>query len=83
MNFFKKYMSSKWIVVYLVIVAGLVVGTTACRHTADAPAATDKQKVAYYTCPMHPSVRSDTPGKCHICGMDLVPVYTNTPATKP
>jgi Cu(I)/Ag(I) efflux system membrane fusion protein len=31
--------------------------------------------VDYYTCTMHPSVKSQTPGdKCPICGMDLVPV---------
>ena len=28
----------------------------------------------YWTCAMHPSVHSRTPGKCPICGMDLVPV---------
>ncbi|HZO91684.1 MAG TPA: heavy metal-binding domain-containing protein [Chthonomonadaceae bacterium] len=27
-----------------------------------------------YTCPMHPEVRSDKPGKCPKCGMDLVPM---------
>lgn len=27
-----------------------------------------------YTCPMHPQIISDTPGKCPICGMDLVPI---------
>jgi FtsP/CotA-like multicopper oxidase with cupredoxin domain len=27
-----------------------------------------------YTCPMHPDVKSDKPGKCPRCGMDLVPV---------
>lgn len=32
---------------------------------------------AHYTCPMHPSVNQDTPGKCPICGMDLVRVTTN------
>jgi uncharacterized protein len=26
-----------------------------------------------YTCPMHPEVRSATPGRCPKCGMDLVP----------
>lgn len=26
-----------------------------------------------YTCPMHPEVRRETPGKCPKCGMDLVP----------
>lgn len=25
-----------------------------------------------YTCPMHPEVLSDKPGKCPKCGMDLV-----------
>ena len=28
---------------------------------------------AIYTCPMHPEVRSATPGKCPKCGMTLVP----------
>lgn len=26
----------------------------------------------YYTCPMHPSVISDSPGACPVCGMDLI-----------
>ncbi|HEY5824142.1 MAG TPA: heavy metal translocating P-type ATPase, partial [Cyclobacteriaceae bacterium] len=31
----------------------------------------DHQK---YTCPMHPEVIKDAPGKCPKCGMDLIPV---------
>ncbi|WP_148907523.1 copper-translocating P-type ATPase [Sphingobacterium allocomposti] len=27
-----------------------------------------------YTCPMHPQVIKDEPGKCPLCGMDLVPM---------
>ncbi|MEO8901776.1 MAG: efflux RND transporter periplasmic adaptor subunit [Polyangiaceae bacterium] len=30
--------------------------------------------VDHYTCSMHPSVHQHGPGKCPICGMDLVPV---------
>jgi hypothetical protein len=29
---------------------------------------------AGFTCPMHPSVKAAAPGKCPICGMDLVPM---------
>jgi Cu(I)/Ag(I) efflux system membrane fusion protein len=32
-----------------------------------------------YTCPMHPEIRSPTPGKCPICGMDLVPAPGGAP----
>ena len=31
-------------------------------------------EVSHYTCPMHPSVKQETPGKCPICGMELTPV---------
>lgn len=29
-----------------------------------------------WTCSMHPSVRQNEPGKCPICGMDLIPLET-------
>ena len=40
------------------------------------------QNILYYTCPMHPSVKSDEPGDCSICGMHLVPVYEAGKDTK-
>lgn len=38
-------------------------------------AATAERTVAFYQSPMHPWIKSDKPGKCTICGMDLAPVY--------
>lgn len=32
----------------------------------------DSQTGVYYTCTMHPEVKSDKPGKCPKCGMELV-----------
>src|SRR5713101_6039158 len=30
-----------------------------------------------YSCPMHPEVKSNSPGKCPICGMQLIPVRSS------
>ncbi len=32
-------------------------------------------KILYYQSSMHPWIKSDRPGKCTICGMDLAPVF--------
>ena len=33
------------------------------------------RKVLYYQSAMHPWIKSDKPGRCTICGMELTPVY--------
>lgn len=33
---------------------------------------------AYYTCPMHPSVKSNSPGSCPVCNMSLIKVEKQT-----
>jgi hypothetical protein len=42
--------------------------TAAASDSTAAPAGMATQ----YTCPMHPEVVADQPGKCPKCGMDLV-----------
>ncbi len=34
-----------------------------------------ERKIRYYQSAMHPWVKSDKPGRCTICGMELVPVF--------
>lgn len=53
-------------------------GAGAAKERPDA----GERRAAEYTCPMHPEVRSATPGRCPKCGMSLVPVKPDagTPA---
>src|SRR5205085_12555653 len=53
---------------------------TACSRTSTF---TKPPDVDYYTCTMHPSVHAEAPGKCPICGMDLVPVMKTNSGTSP
>ncbi|HEY3233770.1 MAG TPA: efflux RND transporter periplasmic adaptor subunit [Polyangiaceae bacterium] len=40
----------------------------------ESPGGTTPDAIDHYTCSMHPSVNQPGPGKCPICGMDLIPV---------
>lgn len=46
----------------------------AASHAANPPASTTR-KILYYQSAMHPWVKSDKPGRCTICGMELTPVF--------
>lgn len=50
----------------------MATGREGLKLATATPVTTDG--TAYYTCPMHPSVKGAEPGQCPICGMDLVPV---------
>ncbi|MFC1650049.1 efflux RND transporter periplasmic adaptor subunit [Candidatus Latescibacterota bacterium] len=38
--------------------------------------------VTEWTCSMHPQIRQPEPGQCPICGMDLIPVTTESPGDR-
>jgi len=68
-------------VLLLIAALGLTVGLaapllTGCGGAAHRSAA----RTMHYHCPMHPSVTSDQPGDCPICGMKLVPFEPDKPA---
>jgi len=69
----------------LIIALAAVLGGSAMWFAPHNSSAADTksagQKILYYTCPMHPSVRADKPGGCPICGMALHPVYADTGGT--
>lgn len=50
-------------------------GWMAAKSTLPPSAANGVRRPLFYQSPMHPWVKSDAPGKCTVCGMDLVPIY--------
>ncbi len=67
--------------VLLITLVTLLVSAASCSKKSP----TGKpSNVDYYTCTMHPSVRSQDPkGKCPICSMDLVPVMKQSGGETP
>jgi Cu(I)/Ag(I) efflux system membrane fusion protein len=60
-----------------IAVAGIAVGTR--LGSGSGPASTTADTAAgtkIWTCSMHPQIRMNRPGRCPICGMELVPVET-------
>jgi multidrug efflux pump subunit AcrA (membrane-fusion protein) len=77
----RKFMKTKIILILALVAA--VAGTGAwwmVSHRVTSPlvaTAPTGRKILYYQSAMHPWIKSDRPGKCPICGMDLVPIYAD------
>lgn len=62
----------------ILITAALAVGGTwyfLRGKQEPAASSTGERKVLFYQSAMHPWIKSDKPGRCTICGMELTPVY--------
>jgi hypothetical protein len=80
--------------VAVIAVAALALFAGCSRPQSSEKPATTQVKEVTYTCPMHPEVISNKPGKCPKCGMNLelvkpkeekkhMPSTTPGKATKP
>lgn len=75
----KIWRSNKWIKYVLILLAGLFLGWLFFHSSSmEKRPATEHQnhKTQIWTCSMHPQIRLNHPGKCPICGMDLIPLKT-------
>ncbi len=73
----RTYVKTKWVLITGVLLIGLAAGYFISRTGSGAPPATQfasGSSPQVWTCAMHPQIRQPEPGKCPICGMDLIPV---------
>lgn len=61
----------KYVLCVLFVAPLLLVG---CGKS-EPPPKKPERKVLYYQSAMHPWVKSDKPGRCTVCGMELTPIY--------
>jgi membrane fusion protein, copper/silver efflux system len=78
-----KTMKPKPIIINIVLLAsGLLLGWLIFgggKSETNGHAQTDQ--AIEYTCSMHPQIRQQEPGKCPLCGMDLIPVSSASGST--
>jgi Cu(I)/Ag(I) efflux system membrane fusion protein len=84
----KNIFANKYVVYSLFVLGGLFMGwlffhsSQGKENTHDHTTA-QNGKATIWTCSMHPHIRMDKPGKCPICGMDLIPLSQSTVTVDP
>ena len=66
-----------WLAYTLALLTGLLLGAIlfrGCGHTTSSVEGSSDEENAVWTCSMDPQVKQPNPGKCPICGMDLIKV---------
>ena len=76
----KTIFSNRYIRAGLLVLAGLFIGWLffhSPQKATEKQSKTAQPKKEIWTCAMHPQIRLDHPGKCPICGMDLILLQQN------
>jgi Cu(I)/Ag(I) efflux system membrane fusion protein len=64
--------------ILLIIALAMIIGIASCKQKKTVTQNTG----TFYTCSMHPQIMEPHPGKCPICGMNLIAVQkSNMPQT--
>lgn len=73
-----KILNNKYVIIILALIVGLLLGKLFFSNPQKEDKADHSQhevkKDQIWTCAMHPQVRQNEPGKCPICGMELIPL---------
>jgi Cu(I)/Ag(I) efflux system membrane fusion protein len=78
-------MKQKIIIISITLVIGIFIGWLLFHSSRKEEKKPNQQaetvKSAIWTCAMHPQIRMPEPGKCPICGMDLIPLVQSSSAS--
>lgn len=76
----KEFLEKNWKPLLVILTMGIILGywlAPSPHKQMDKASlqAENQRKIKHWTCSMHPQVKVSEPGKCPICGMDLIPIY--------
>jgi membrane fusion protein, copper/silver efflux system len=70
--------------IVLAVLAGYLIGKSGHNHSeGSGHQHAESSEDQTWTCSMHPQIRQQEPGDCPLCGMDLIPVATQTGSSSP
>jgi Cu(I)/Ag(I) efflux system membrane fusion protein len=76
-----KIFSNKYVKYSLLLTGGILIGWlffhSSLKNEKKPDQLTETTKSTIWTCAMHPQIRMPQPGKCPICGMELIPLAQN------
>lgn len=83
-----KIFSNKYVNYSLLLILGIFIGWlffhSSPKNEKKGDPSTELTQATIWTCAMHPQIRMHEPGKCPICGMDLIPlVQSNSTSIDP
>ena len=80
-----KIFSNKYIKYSLLLIGGILIGWlffhSSPKSEKKPDQLTETAKSTIWTCAMHPQIRMSEPGKCPICGMELIPLVQSATST--